>query len=434
MGLDYLILTVNMLLVGTSFLFSYIFHRTLVSPLTVYAIFFIFLSNLNLVTSIDEAHLIVSGWWPIWTGAGSFILGYLTRCAFSPKVNNLNTYARRIKLDIKLRDIVDSANYLKMVLLLSVVVLFVSLTNLGRVISIYGLDFLSIGRMYEIEFAAYTPLNYLYFLVLLNIALSTLGGHFHSGSANLFRLLSIVAMVETLLIGQKSTFIFGLFIFIYTKLLILLKVSKAYVILAIVSICAVFLAIYLLREGSEGRGSNDLFAYLRSGIESYIVYNYKNLENIVTLDVVGAFEFPLQGHFERLIRILTGDFKGVVVTSTGADAPDFLINPGYNVLTYLGSLYLTYGGYFGIIGGSYAIGFVAAMLYLRLYSRPTLFVFFVNVIYFCMLTVTFSAFEFLRAQFLYLIVVSFIVDLFVKSDRTTKSLPASNGLALIGKN
>jgi predicted neutral ceramidase superfamily lipid hydrolase len=81
---------------------------------------------------------------------------------------------------------------------------------------------------------------------------------------------------------------------------------------------------------------------------------------------------------------------------------------------------MNYGGYVGIIGGSYVIGVVAAMLYLQLYSRPTLFVFLANVIYLCMLTLSFSAFEFFRAQFLYLILVSFIVGSSVRVVRQEK--------------
>jgi len=414
MNLEYLIFSVNMLLFGACFILSYVFHKTLVSPLAVYATFFILPSNLNLITSFDDARLTYSGWWPIWTGSVFFGLGYLTYLAGVLKSNNVATYAKRARLN-RFGGVVNGKNYLQIVILLFVVSSAACFINMARVVSMYGYDLFSIGRTYEVVFAAYTPLNYLYFLNLLVIALATIGAHFHHKAGKLFKVLLFISLLETLLIGQRSTFIIGLFIFIYAELLILLRIKKIYLIFAIASIAIVFLLIQLLREDAQNLGDFDVMNYLSSGIESYIVYNYKNLENIVRLQVVEAPGLPFLGYIERVIGLLAGDFKGVVNEASGENAPYYLVNPSYNVTTYLPYLYMKYGGYIGIIGGSYLIGVVAAMLYLRLYSRPTLFIFLVNVIYLCMLTVTFSAFEFFRPQFLYLILVSLIVSLSVRA-------------------
>lgn len=414
---DYLVFAVNMLLVGAFLGLSYAFHKTLVSPLVVYAVFFIFPSNLNLITSFDEARLTYSGWWPIWVGSIFFGFGYLTYLTGVLGSNNVVTYAKRARLN-RFEGVVNGKNYFQIVAFLFVVSSVACFINMARVVSTYGLDIFSIGRTYEIVFGAYTPLNYLYFLNLLVIPLATIGIHFHHKAAKLLKVMLFVSLFETLLIGHKSTFMYGLFIFIYCNLLILLRIKKIYFFLAAILILGVFLLVGVLRETATGFGDTDVISYLRSGIESYVVYNYKNLENVVRLQVVESTEVPLLGYIERVMGFFSGHIETVVVESTGESGAYYLANPAYNVTTYIPYLYTKYGGYVGIVGGSYLIGVVAAMLYFRLYSRPTLFIFLVNVIYLCMLTVSFSAFEFFRAQFLYLIFVSFLIGLSIRTAPT----------------
>jgi hypothetical protein len=385
---------------------SYFLHKTFFSPLTVFATFFFLPSNINLITTFDEARLSWLGWKIIWAGTISFWFGYLTYFVFGWNVASFSIYDKRYHLN-RLANVVNSRFYFQVVFILFFLSLCAFLVNIGRVYSELGVDFIKSGRSVEIVFGRYTLINYIYFLNLLVIILSVIGARF-STKTYILNLLLFFSLFETLFHGNKSTFMIGILIITYCRLLFVMKVKFEAIIYLALSIGIIFYLVAIVRLGNDYLDDIDVIGFLLLNIESYIVYNYKNLENIVYLQAVGDDLFTLFVHVTRVVSILTGD--AVATKDIVFDSPYYLINPGYNVVTYLGALYLNYGGFAGIIIGSLLIGLFSAYIFVKLFIKPTLFMFVLNVVYLVILTLTFSAFEFLRAQFLYILLISYIVS------------------------
>jgi oligosaccharide repeat unit polymerase len=386
--------------------FSYFLHKTFFSPLSIFVTFFLLPSNINLITTFNEARLSWLGWSVIWIGTFSFLFGYLTYFVFGWNVAKFRIYDKRFRLNC-LANVVNSKRYFEVVFILFILSLCAFLINVDRVYSELGSDFLKFGRSVEIIFGRYTLINYLYFLNLLVIALSVIGVRYSKRNYT-FNIFLFFSIFETLFHGNKSTFIIGILIMVYCRLLFDMKVKFQAIVYLVFSVVIIFYVVAIVRLGNDYIYSVDIIDFLMSNIESYIVYNYKNLENIVFLQAVDDNLFPLFFYIFKFVDILNGGLA--IANDPVFDSPYFLVNAGYNVITYLGALYLNYGGFAGIIIGSLLIGLFAAYFFVKLYSKPSLFIFVLNVLYFIVLTLSFSAFEFFRAQFLYLLLITYFLS------------------------
>ncbi len=408
---SFLVFLINLLFWGIALFLSFAFHKTVISPLSVYATAWILPSNLNLITVHQDAHLSYLGWGIVWMGFILFVFGYTAILFNIRRPISYTNYYKRVGLS-RLTKIANRKLFFQITLSLFFISLIATSINLGRVFSRFGIHgtFL-VGREYEYIFAAYTPLNYLYFLNLLVIGLAITGLCLKCKRRRAMKIILFVSLITTLLIGHKITFIIGLLILIYAYSLLRLKIKKRYIIAFLFSIIMVFALVSFIRKGSN---LSEVKSSLGSEFQAYIVYNYRNLENLIALGSNGVKPFglenlPFYNIIERIFNIISGDIEGRKIFAADEYADYFIVNPHYILSTYLSYFYLQHG-YIGLIWGPFLIGLVAALLYLKLLRRPNVFVLMANVIYFCMLTFSFSAFEFFRPQFLYLLFLSFLIQ------------------------
>ena len=408
---------VNALLLLLSVKMSRVIHGGVVTPLTVYAVSWVGTSTVNALALNEEAILHESGWLIIWSAFVAFVMGYIAFLAFRPSRSLSASDSRRARFDSVLGGSANSIGYQRSVWLLLFLCSAATAINAARVLRIIGLrGLLTAGRAYELVFAQYTPLNYVYFLSLAVIGLAVVGGYYarEARVRDAMRLACFLALCETVLIGHKITFLIGLLILAFCSGLLRTTVSRRLIIGVFGGVVGIFVLVSILRNGGSSGGTWDR---LVANIAAYVDYNFKNLENFARINRIVDFDPHGGSHMlqilSRLGSILSGSLQGVTPGSAEGAFPDWLANPAYNLATYLVDFIARFS-YFGVFLGPFLIGFGSHWAFDRLTFKPSVFLFFFNVVLFLMLAFTFSSFEFLRPQFLFLIGVFWLVQRSVK--------------------
>ena len=393
---------------------SKVLHDTPVTPLSLYAIAWLGPTTLNIFTLNRDAVLVLSGWALVWCAFVGFLVGYLSPSAvrLNRKTRAREGYASR--LNAALRSQIDSEGYRKSILILFALCTGATMLNLMRVIRAFGpLGILSGGRAYEFTFAKYTPLNYLFFLNLAVIGLCAAASYYTSDAKIRHRIsiVGVLSLLQTVLMGHKITFLIGMMVLVFTSSLIRLTIGRRTVVLFVAGVVGIFVLVSVLRERGDTTSAWD---GLRRRIEAYVVYNYKNLENLVRVQPLSApnsLQIGSQAReiLARIGAILGGSFEGVQRNLSAGSRPSFLVNPAYNLATYLAYFYQSLS-YAGLLAGPFLVGLASRLVYDRLVFRPTLFLLFANVVLCLMVAFSFSAFEFTRPQFWYILAVFYLVS------------------------
>lgn len=291
------------------------------------------------------------------------------------------------------------------------------LTNLMRVISTYGSTayFIVNSKDIELSFGKSSFINYIYFL---NIYVAALCTYYVTRVRRHFFLYLILftSILELLFIGIKSTFIFGsmicFFVYILAKRSMKSMILPSLALLISVGFLFAIVNLSLLSNGT-GEDSTRFVTLIYEAIENYIYYNYINLDlEIAKRSVYTWGEYT----FFFISKIYNPGMVGYY------DSLDFiLLDPDYNMGTLLREYFVD----FGIVGAlliPFMLGNISAYVILRL--RTT---FSQKHFIFAAVLMTASAFaffgnQFVRLQFIYIVMVAYSVDVFARLSRSQKVL------------
>ena len=385
-----------------SFFFSKKINGVYISPLTVYTTFFTFPSSINLVSYNVEISL--QDWMYfllicVWI---SFFLGYITAIFLIGRnyaiISNKNFY--------RFNNLLNKKFILKLISF-SIISSTATLLCLYFVYNDIGFEFYSLGRQYELSFGKYTIVNYLYYInlaVLITCSL-VVCFDFNFRYRSLCFILGFSAFIQCVLNGQKSLILIAILFILYSFYMIKNKINIFFLFFFILLVPIIFLIVGLLRNPDNSEIAS--FGYINSTIESYITYNYKNLENIILLDYSDNSGIPFIGYYFKIINFFDGNFQSLILIDD--TVPPYLENKDFNVITYLGPIYKSFFGIPGTFLITYLISLFCSYTFFLFFKKPTIFLYSLNVILLTTLSLTFSAFEFYRLQFWFIAILLLIL-------------------------
>lgn len=370
-----------------------------------YATFFLIPSFLCLLDHLGVG-LSLIGWVVVWVNATSFFVGFSTGIFACCRLK-LNTFQKFNSDDI------DFFKYFNVLGILFFISFSVALFDFFRVIFLIGsVDIFSLAREYEKMFLAFTPLNYLYFISILIPALSVIGFTFDKSRSSKYKYFMYLSFVACLLCGNKVNFIIAMLICAFTYSLVVKEIKYKVLLVFLLGLISIFVTVSFLRQGEELFLNNysELIYIIFEKIAFYIVWNYKNLENIFILNVIGDFDFPFLGFLSRVYSILSGNYEGVAPMNADDNGAFYLENSSYNLITYAGSIYISYGGILGLIFINWILGISSFWFYRRYIRLNDFYSLMLLTICMTIIALFFSAFELFRPQFIYFTMLLYFIS------------------------
>ncbi|QDX40824.1 O-antigen polymerase [Salarchaeum sp. JOR-1] len=337
-------------------------------------------------------------WFAIILSFLSFFLGYLfaTRIKIFPH--------RNWRQSIEKIDLWNRCRFRVTLIILLIVFGIAFLVNLSNVLTTLGLDaYLNASfRTIEVTFGGVSPfINYLYFLNGLIIVYVVIYLKVYRPEP-LVVTIGIVSLLSTLFFGHKSAIILPVILAIAASACVGLKWKARYIPVAFVIVVSSFMLVYF-SAGNSPQNIVAEFLIILDRLVMYITPNYMNLQaNIIhtTTPTLGVRTLS------SVLRLLT--LERITVQTPGYH----LVDPAYNVGTYVLGYYLDYG-WAGFIFPQFFIGIFSTYVYTWFLEKPSVPSITIYAVVITMNVMVFFSNYYLRIQFWWYIVVTIVLSAIV---------------------
>jgi len=285
--------------------------------------------------------------------------------------------------------------------------------NIHRVLSQYGFDayWTVNSKTIELSFGTSTIVNYIFFLNIIGATLlATLRAREWVKGTVWF--LIFVVTLELGLTGIKSTVLFGVCIVLFSYLAARpSKTLKTIIIGGGLLTILVLISFAFVNVGTKGIGNATpvaIFEKVSQQIRGYVYYNYINLD----LELTGRNEFTWGSYtFFFITKLFNPGVRGYF------DRDDLiLLDPNYNMGTWLREYYVDFS-LFGVFFIPLLLGVLCGLVKQYTIRNESVGAWVASGVLMTASAFVFFGNQFVRLQFLYIIVLGFAVHLAAKKIR-----------------